>query len=453
MDLLNKKEIKKLKKECKERIKCNIQKNLFEEIFNYIDITYRFYLKNDKLYFGTEDLEKEIRKFKNSNLDNIEYLNKFDLYKMLLIDEKIYISKFTVKLYKKDNKVSTIILPTNGNLSLLLENGKFYTLSPNRKFLLNKPSFLCGEFIHILDKKFIIDLIKRFYLKNYFSDTLIKDFDVEDYKFIEIDVHKLDEKIKFYTKKQLVEYICKNTTKYNLNKLSFRVGYTLLKLKPYIKDDDFENLYKFCLSEKNIKYNNLKVRGKGNFCTIIQEYYKYKGLDILKEDINEYLINILKIKEEKICLKKISNKKMYSEFERIRNIYTLKFYKKNLIIPKNINKYLKLPKEFILLRKTKDIIKEASIQKNCLVTYLKYLTVENKITYLLIYYTIYNENRYTIAIEYCPRHKNKFKLKEVKGALNSDAPKKLKQNINKFIMKSNEDIKEYDKNIKKNRRI
>ena len=218
-----------------------------------------------------------------------------------------------------------------------------------------------------------------------------------------------------------------------------------MKLKPYIKDNDFENLYKFCLSEKNIKYNNLKVRGKGNFCTIIQEYYKYKGLDISEVSINEYLINILKIKEEKVCLKKISNKKMYSEFERIKNIYILKFYKKNLIIPKNINKYLKLPKEFILLRKTKDIIKEASIQKNCLVTYLKYLTTENKIKYILIYYTIYNENRYTIAIEYCPRHKNKFKLKEVRGFLNSDAPKELKQNINKFIIKSNDDIREYDK--------
>ena len=108
MYLLNKKETKKLKKEYKERIKCNIQKNLFEQIFNYIDITYRFYLKNDKLYFGIEDLEKEIRNFKNSNLDNIEYLNKFYVYKMLLIDEKIYISKFTVKLYKKDNNVMKV---------------------------------------------------------------------------------------------------------------------------------------------------------------------------------------------------------------------------------------------------------------------------------------------------------------------------------------------------------
>lgn len=453
MDLLNKKETKKLKKEYKERIKCNIQKNLFEQIFNHIEITYRFYLKNDKLYFGTEDLAKEIRKFKNSSLDNIEYLNKFDVHKMLLIDEKIYISKFTVKLYKKDNKVRTIILPTYRNLSLLLENGKFYTLSPNRKFLLNKPSFLCREFLYVLDKNFIIDLIKEFYLKNYFSDKLIKDFDVEDYEFIEINVCKLDEKIKFYTKKQLIEYICKDTTKYNLNKLSFRVGYTLLKLKPYLKENDFENLYKFCLTEKNIKYNKLKIRGKGTFCTIIQEYYKYKGLDVSEVSINEYLINILKIKEEKMCLKKISNKKMYSEFERIRNIYTLKFYKKNLIIPKNINKYLKLPKEFILLRKTQDIIKEANIQKNCLVTYLRDLTIENKIKYMLIYYTIYNENRYTIAIEYYPKCKNKFKLKEVRGVLNSDVPKELKQNINKFIIKSNEDIKEYDKNIKENRRI
>ena len=215
-----------------------------------------------------------------------------------------------------------------------------------------------------------------------------------------------------------------------------------MKLKPYIKEKDFENLYKFCLSNKNIKYDKVKIKGKGSFCTIIQEYYKYKGLEISEQNINEYLNNILKIKEEKICLNKISNKKIYKEFKRIEDIYKLKGYRKNLIIPKNIIKHLKLQKEFILLKKSSDIVKEANIQKNCLVDYLNFLTGKytnkyDKNKYLFIYYTIFNQNRYTIAIEYSPNRKNRFKLSEIKGFLNNNAPKELEENINNFIIKSN----------------
>ena len=177
MHILNKEEINELKKKYKEEIKFNIQKNLIEQIINYIEIKYKFYFNKNKLYFGKEDLEKEIIKFKNTNLDNIELLKKFDLYKISLIDEKFYISNFTLKLYKIEHQVKTRIL-SEQNSTLLLENGKIYTLSPKRKFLLNKPSVLYKEFIYKFNKDFVIDLIKNFYLKNCFSDKLIKDLDI-----------------------------------------------------------------------------------------------------------------------------------------------------------------------------------------------------------------------------------------------------------------------------------
>ncbi|MCL2400972.1 MAG: PcfJ domain-containing protein [Defluviitaleaceae bacterium] len=153
------------------------------------------------------------------------------------------------------------------------------------------------------------------------------------------------------------------------------------------------------------------------------------GMEKLPKNIFEDYFRLKKTFKEPISLNKKSSRKIREEHDALALKYASKKMKK-LTIPKN-SKFnaLKLPAEYERITTKKRLLQEGMWQRHCVVSYDKFINADK----CAIYSKVYNGIRYTIEIRI---ERNKYKCRQIKGALNSDPPKEFKKEVADLLAKS-----------------
>lgn len=403
--------------------------SLSEDIRNLLDKIlqeYKFFIKKSSVYFISYEYYKKYVGYVQCSLDYIKSVDSNTIWK-IKYNNGIEIKGYKVCIIKIENNVYFEYI--TGFKELYIANDNKIYLSCERysnflKFLLESVSSFykyCNLSAEL--KRYIIN---KFFIKN---EYLEKDLKEEDYILLD---KKIENYYNFKTKKQLLGYIFKENINLKLNKIPFYLGYSLMKLKKYLLQKDFENLYKFCLKYKNNTYNLVKINRNGYLYNIIEAYYiKEKKFDSIKT--NRYINDIFYLKTLKICISKKSYKKLCEEIDHINALCILKKDKKKLIIPKEVLR-LKLPYNFKLIKKSKDLYNEAILQNNCLWEhYYPDLKVPNNKK--AIFSTNINNLRYTLALK-VDREKY-IEIEDLRGVNNSIPPDYLLEEIKKTVSEFN----------------
>lgn len=288
------------------------------------------------------------------------------------------------------------------------------------------------------------------YLKLLYSQwNLWRDLDNEMLK----KLHKpIEEVTNYQTKHTLLEYMFKKESPNNLNRLEFDDIFGFMGLIKYIDESDYQKFYEFILKrtiEDRKNENELEKTGTGFYREISVTRKKMEIIDLLamyifkqlkidqsisKEMRKAYIvrdyINMCISEKKKVNLKIKSYKRILREHDDLSLKITLKIYKKKMTISDKY-KALKLSKEFILLKTTKDIAKEGTVQKHCVVSYLDKVNRGR----CVIYTTIYKKEKYTLEI--C-LNKAKYTLEQIKGFRNCEAPEELVEKIEQELKTINE---------------
>ena len=423
---LDKKEIETIFK------KYDFSNNIYSFLLN-LNLEYKCYILDnfnsfDNLYFIDDEIYQNYNLYINSKIDYINSIKNHNTLKIRLENGKITINLIKSYIIKFDNKVYFKNYSEFSKITILNDNTIYFCTSRKSFKLKDIVTFYrYSRFSEDL-KKYIID---NFILNNYLKKDLCK----EDFYLLNLEIDKI---YCFKTKHNILEYIFNEKIKFNLNKIPFFLGYSILKLKPFLLEKDVENLYKFCLEYKNhIKYDLIKLNRKGYVYNIVSPYYFYnKNLDLSEFDMSIYFNDIFKIKNEKICLSKNSVKKLSYEIENINNLRKLLKCKKKLIIPEIFIK-LKLPYKFNLIKTSNQLLNEANLQNNCLWEYYNKLVMEKN--NIAIYTTFIENKRYTLALAL--KTSKKINIVDFKGINNSNPPNYLIKEIEKTIKSFNLKIK------------
>lgn len=341
----------------------NYIKNLNEDnklFFDEMLKKYKPYINNEVLYCVSYETYEIYKKYINCSLNSIRSLDNYELFK-ISFDDGITLDIYKVEIVKsKDNVYFKYI-----------KNYGFIYINENKLYWIK---FIKGRYLKIpldnisslhkyckLEKDFEKYIINKFFIKN---EYLEKDLKKEDYILLDKNI----DYSKFKTKEELLEYIFKEKPKYNLNRLPFHLSFSLMKLKKYLLDKDFETLYKFCLENKNKTYSLTKINRNGYVYNIIEKFYEeIRNINLTNDYDDDYLFhqyiqNIFYLKIFNINISRKSANKLLKECKYLSELVTLKKQRKTLIVNKKV-KELKLPYNYKLIKTTNELLIESKLQK------------------------------------------------------------------------------------------
>lgn len=239
---------------------------------------------------------------------------------------------------------------------LIYNNQDIYTVSPK------------GDTFYpatVSDFKYAPIEISEFILSRYSNSSMIwKDFLSENF-FPPIMINKLSD---FHNKKEFFEKQFNVELPNFVNKLPFLKAYAACCAKDYIKPEQFPLL----LSDTNdiaCPFLPNKRNKKTIAADCLKNYICRKNKTVNRDIISDYIDFSLTLKEP---IDILAGKKKISEYHDTltdRMIFKANYGKK-LVIPETPLKYLKLPKEFILLSTKKALIFEGNRNHNCVGGYV-----------------------------------------------------------------------------------
>lgn len=251
----------------------------------------------------------------------------------------------------------------------------------------------------ISDFKYAPIEISKFILPLYSNGSMIwKDFLSENF-FPPIMVNELSH---FHNKKEFFEKQFNVDLPNSVNKLPFLKTYAACCAKDYIISEQIPFLFS---DTKEIDFSFLpnKRNKKEIATTYLKLYIRRKNKTANEDVVSDYIDFSLTLKEP---IDILAGKKKISEYHDIltdRMIFKANYGKK-LVIPETPLKYLKLPKEFILLNTKKALIFEGKRNHNCVGAYVDIINKGK----CIVYTADINGEHLTIDIRYRKsRKKNK----------------------------------------------
>lgn len=323
--------------------------------------------------------------------------------------------KIRISLKLKDDGTKYIIIefysPTNGvNIDLKKSNtwwlswqqvkrkifiyncNDFFTVGRNKGYYPTTVSDL--KYAPIQIRKHILSLFSE-------SSKIWKDFFSEDF-FPPI---KLNEIANYHNKKEYFEKQFNITLPKSVNKLSFNRTYAACCAKNYIKSEQIPSLF---TDTNDIDFS--LVPNKNNKRKIACDYFKWyiqtkRNLSINGDVLNDYIDFSMTLKEPIDIL--AGKKKIITYHEQLADRITKKMnYGKKLVIPATPLKYLKLPKEFILLKTKKSLEFEGKRNHNCVGGYVNKINIG-----LCVVYTAdIDDEHLTIEVRFKKSRNSKYSI-------------------------------------------
>ncbi|EAI5592840.1 hypothetical protein B6463_08625 [Campylobacter jejuni] len=273
--------------------------------------------------------------------------------------------------------------------------------------------------------------IGHLFFQTLFRDNpVLKDLSKEDLKSIKVPLERFKN---LTNKKALIEAILETKIPYNLNKLSFEMGFAFACFLAVgiVSNQDSQKFYEFALkhNKDNNFYIKLKIKRKSHsIYNLIESFYQ----DISKEErlLVDTINMALEIKEP-ISLKLKSYKGIQREHDRILSLYLEKSKTSNKTTLKIAKEYKelakKLPKEFELIKTETRLQQEGLIQSHCVYSYKDTINKGQ----CAIFSLSYKNQRYTLEIRM--NRQKKYILEEIKGKNNAEANREIQLMIERIL--------------------
>lgn len=450
----------KLKIRIKKEIKNKSYNPYMESLFDSISKDYYFFFQDEREYcFNFYILSKTAV---DKILETKSILDKIDLtlcienssletYSFFLIEFKIdsilfqempmkvsYIGEFkeieiTSDFYfhlDKEKKFH-IYKDYYGISARTLKYKRFKTDNNKKDFSFYYPIKQVNEFLNTHE-------IGYLFFKTLFRDNpILKDLNKEYLKSIKVPLESFKN---LTTKQSLIEAILETKIPYNLNKLSFEIGFAFAcyLVVGIISQQDSQKLYEFALKydEKLVsrvsnsakKFIFLKIkRKKYEIHNLIASFYQNinKDNNLLKDTINM----ALEIKEP-ISLKLKAYKGIQREHDRILNLFLEKSKTSNKATLKIAKQYKelakKLSKEFELIKTETRLEKEGLMQNHCVYSYKDTINKGQ----CAIFSLFYENQRYTIEIR---NNRKNYIVKQIKGKNNAEPSREIWLMVNQIL--------------------
>lgn len=346
-----------------------------------------------------------------------QYLNTININ---IQQEKLSIIKYNFALRYKEQRFDIVIRSSTNNKNVcILSNNNVL----NIKY--GKIKGIGDSINNFAQNPFSYELFKIINKNNH----LLKELDINDFKHIKINFEIFK---KLQNKQDLIEYLTNKTIPFNLNKIDFILGYSFASLiqAGVIEKKDWQKLYEYCLlfnkddfyikTKLNLRTIKIKIgRKQANIINLPYYFYIYKINNCLDLDIEDTIKMHIELKKP-LNLGINSPKRIKTEHDKI-----LKNYLENSSCSKNdkalkINPYfknLKLPKNIEIIKTENRLKIQGLIQCNCVNSYKNNIN-QGKIAILSIEY---QNKLYTAEISFNKRT-NQYRLKQLKGKHNAEAP-------------------------------
>lgn len=237
-------------------------------------------------------------------------------------------------------------------------------------------------------------------LMPHFTETHIwKDFIADDF----FPPVKLNELCLYHNKKDYLQKIFKLSLPKSINKLSLNQSYAICCALKYIKPEQQQIIFSLKF-DFDMEYNIDKRKRKSIAADYLKRLLFERLVDIKISIVNDYIdfslqqsrpIDMLVGKGKVISL----HNEIAEEIIRKSNQCS------KIIIPETPLKYLKLPKEFVLIKTQKALIDEGKINHNCVGGYGKKITSGK----CVIYSANIRDEHLTIEIKF-RKVKNEYKF-------------------------------------------
>ena len=275
------------------------------------------------------------------------------------------------------------------------------------------------------------DYLKSLEKENPIMNEIIEDFkDEKESLNVPFDFQLLKE---VRNKKELIELklqkIKRKYKTYNcFNKMSLNGVYSLLKANKYLEEKDFPKY-------QNIDYKEFYFNEKKRVQSFLMYLIKKMMIEKIKDEnyLYDYIRVLIMLKGKyKINLNIKTNKKLISEHDKIYKIYKKEKFRKDKMVIKENNPFLKLelPKDIKILDTKKKLFDEGERMEHCAYTYLPYINDGR----CMLYTYLKDKKRYTIEII---KKGKKFSLNQLKGYKNSEPPKEVVDYVENAIEQAN----------------
>lgn len=386
-------------------------------IYSEIEEEYLNFLKSSKYYCCIFNGSKQI------HMNLLERENGNGKYIILEFTRYNKICGSNGNVYYTDKKECEVII-INEDLSIYINLKNRYI--PLTYYYLSTRNLFNDK----VCKKYIIEIFKYFSEKHLLFRELTDEY---KNKLICLPIRINDIWI-YRTKYELLKSYCSRyKIPKNINKYPLQLTYLLVKCQRYVKENEYQNLFKTII---NFDYNfefisNHRLQIKK--CLYL--YYKLSIEEKSKKKLTENAEGIIedfvdmKLKEDKDKIFNLNIKsinRIKSEHDKL----TIKLRNKKTPIVKipmeSKFRDLKLPGEFERIKTRQRLIKESVINNNCVWSYAEKINKDKS----AIYSTIYEKKRYTLEIQ---KRNKKYCLVQISGYGNSTAPIKLIENINSLL--------------------
>lgn len=211
-----------------------------------------------------------------------------------------------------------------------------------------------------------------------------------------------------------------------INSLPLPFSFSLIKFKKYIPDNEVNKLRQF-----PFYYSNCSE--KERFYNFFREYYTKRNGITSSTYLDDYLRLVFLLKKE-INVNIKSERKLIKEHDKLVEILSVKKVKKEEFKLKNNNSFLSIiePQDITRIKNPHQLYCEGIINKNCVYSYLPAINRGS----CMIYYTIFNNKRYTIELS---KINKIFVICQVKGVCNSEPSKEVIEFIFESFVQSNPD--------------
>lgn len=422
---------------------------LLNKHYGYLSKEYKEYLKYEKNYY-----RRRKRRKKNKDEELLEYEDFLEKkLNIELPDENTQtFLKLRINLIEGLNLKKGRIDYENGTIdkifNLIFKDKYDLVLKKEKKFgnkgkynfltsLRLKDMILKNERINQFLKIIFISYLKELEKENFFIKDILKDYQENENKLYVPIEFKLLSKAK--NKKHLLEMKMSTSSRKNyplfnrFNKISLNTAYSLIKITPYIKENDIKKL-------DNFEYDNFSDNENSRIIVFLKEYIRTtrkKGGDEYYWDeieVEDYIRFLKYFKsKEKFNFNVINENILKREHDRLSNKYVLAKYKKENLEIAEDNEFLKLemPKDIKRLETKGEFYSEGRIQRNCVFSYIREVNKGN-----CMIYTMFKDNKkYTIEIR---KNKNGYFIHQLKGFANSEAPVEVETYLKNVINENNE---------------
>lgn len=295
--------------------------------------------------------------------------------------------------------------------------------------------------LSIFPKELISILVSRF---NDTDTYILKDF-ITDNFFPPV---RLNEICLYHNKKDYLEKTFKLSLPKSVNKLPLNQSYAVCCALKYIKPEQQQLIFtlKYDFDAKYKKYNITKRKRESIAANYLKSLLSARLVDINQSVLNDYIDFSLQLcKPVDILAGKKRIVKLHNEItdEIIEKSNKLS----KITIPETPLKYLKLPKEFVLLKSQKALINEGRINHNCVGAYGQDIISGKCVIYSA---NIHNEHL-TIEIKFIKiKNEYKFYVAQCYKACNIPCSPDILAYVRECLAKcSDKAIKKYIKAVKK----